>query len=397
MSYQPGIKAIQSFSVALVASVAGAAVATGSETGAGEAIEIDAVLRTHDHDFNAALADAVRRLTPTGGVIYLSSAGEYEAKSRTSITRPEGDAEIVITTRSGDPATINQRNGKGDLLALRSARNLRFENLRLVGRRDSGGNGVMIRDTSGIRLRNVVCQDAGAMGIRISAAADTQMTEVTVDNARAHGVRIANCTDLTLDGVSIIEAGMYGIGVQDGTQLTTGLKILNSRIVRSRGDGIDVKGQREDGPPLVVIDGLEVIGCGGRKSAALDLRGHVAVKNVSIKLNPGSTGLRFRLGTDIGAHEATNGWAGYGSAERVTIESDSSDGIGIVIQSGDVTLSECSVSGPVEKKAEVYEWANKRRPVVLRALSLDGQRITSQDQFLASGGTVSKQPTLVFE
>ncbi|MEQ8849161.1 right-handed parallel beta-helix repeat-containing protein [Botrimarina sp.] len=381
----------------LVAAVAVVAVAEGPDDPATTKIAIDALLPAHDHDVVAALVEAIGRLDPTGGVIYLETGGEYEAKSRTPITRAEGDAEIIITTRSGDPATINQHESPGDLLALSGVRNLRIENLRLVGSRASGGNGVVMSDCKGVTLHDVECRDAGGVGVRITNSTKTKLIRVTVNNAKAHGVRIADCTDLTLDDVSVVDAGFYGIGVQNGTQLTRGLKILNSRIIRSGGDGVDIKGQREEGPPLVVIDGLEVIDSGGRKSAALDLRGHVAVKNVRIRLRPGSTGLRFRLGADIGTHEPTNGWAGYGSAEGVTIDSDSPDGIGIVVQSGGVTLNDCSVSGPVEKKVEVYEWANKEQPVVLHELSINGERIADRNQFLASGGSISKQPTLVFE
>ena len=397
MTHPLGIPTLRSLRGALIATMASVAGAAGSLSLADETIEIDELLPAHDDDVNAALAEAVNQLDATGGVIFLSGATQYSAKSSTPITRAEGDAEIVITTRSGEPATIDQHDRPRDLLVLRGARSLRIENLRLVGRRASGGGGVAIRDCERVTLRDVECRDAGAVGVSISSTTRTKLIRVTVSNAKAHGVRIQNGAYITLEEVSVVDAGWYGIGVQNGTQLTAGLKILDSKIIRSGGDGIDIKGQRVDGPPLVVIDGFDVINSGGRKSAAFDLRGHVTVSDVRIKLNPASTGLRFRLGTDIGAHEKSNGWAGYGSAERVTIDSDSPSGIGIVVQSGGVTLSECSVNGPVEKKAEVYEWANKQRPVLFQSLSINGRRVTDRDTFLTLGGSISKRPTLKFD
>lgn len=366
-------------------------------------VEIDSLLSAHNNDFNAALGAAVSKLSRTGGVIYLSGSGEgdhhgeYQATSRTPITRREGAHEIVVTTRSGNAATVVQRGASGDLLSLLGAHNLRIENLRLIGSQGSGGNGVVISNCQGVALKNVHCRDTGAVGIRITSASNTKLTRVKVSSSRAHGVRISNCTDITLDEVTIVDAGGYGIGVQSGTQQTRGLRVLNSKIVRSRGDGIDIKGQREDGPPLVLIEGLKVVSCGGRKGAALDLRGHVAVKNVQVRLNPGSTGLRFRLGTDIGTHKKTNGWAGYGYAEQVTIDSESPHGIGIVVQSGGVTLSDCSVNGPVRKKIEIYEWANGQRPVVVRSLAFNGINISNRPLYLSAGGSIYKQPKLVFE
>ncbi len=129
----------------------------------------------------------------------------------------------------------------------------------------------------------------------------------------------------------------------------------------------------------------------------MDLLGHVAVNNVSIKLNSGSTGLRFRLGADFGDHKDINCWADYGSAERVIADSDIPEGIGIVVQSGGVTLTDCEVNGLVKKSIELYEWANRQKPVVLRALSISGEGVMNCDQLVSSGGSVAKQPELIFQ
>ena len=373
------------------------------DTASRHSIDIDGLLVAHDGDLNAALIAAIKKLHPTGGTVYLNSLregpnqGKYEVKSATPIARSHSEHEIVITTRSGKMAKVEQTANRGNILSFRNACNLRIENLRLLGKPGSGGGGIGINSCERITLTNIECRDADGLGIGISSTSSVSIEHTTVRESKAHGVRISNCEDITLNDVSIFEAGGYGIGVQNGTQLTRNLKILNSKIVRSAGDGIDIKGQRVEGPPLVVIDRVEAINNGRSNSAALDLRGHVSVKNVNIRLNPGSTGLRFRMGDDIGTNEKSNGWAGYGTATNVRIESLTPDGVGIVVQSGKVTLSQCSVSGPVKNKIHVYEWANRAQPIVIKDLSINDARIQDREQYLASGGSISKEPKLVIE
>jgi hypothetical protein len=305
-------------------------------------IFLDDLLPTYNDDFNQSVAAAIDQLDGTGGTMYLNGEGEganngvYQMKSKAGIYRQNSSSkEIVLTTRNGRLAEVRQETS-WHIVHMTETKNLRLENLKVVG-------------------------TTGFVG---------------------HGIRISNCENITLDGVEIHNAPGYAIGVQSGTQFTRNLRIYNSKLINNN-DGIDIKGQREDGSPLVYIDGLEMTQSQG---TCLDLRGYVSVKNVTLRISGSAVGLKFRLGDDIGTNDtASNGWAGYGTAENIEVFGEDSSR-GIYIESGRVHVTNARTSGQFSPPYILYDMANKDEPVILENCYINGTPIESESHFQSLGG-----------
>ena len=192
---------------------------------------------------------------------------------------------------------------------------------------------------------------------------------------------------MTLSKLTVSNAGGYGIGVQNGKQLSTNLQIINSTIIDSGFDGIDIKGQRLDTPdPLVIIDNLTMYHRkAGNRGAALDLRGHVWVRNSRIFLGSGNQGVEFMAGDSVGTIRASNGWGGYGAITNTEIHGVGSSpaGTALGIQGGRVTAIDIKTSN-VRNAVTVGFTHNPNDTVYLKRISRDGVALTSKSQISIS-------------